>query len=123
MSSSFARLVCVAAALLFSVGCAAISLNPNAQSVEIVTNNPEGCDFVGQVEGDQGNFFTGAFTSNADLEVGARNSMLNQAADLGANKVLLLASRAAQTASISDGDGQSQQTNVVYIGQAYRCEK
>jgi hypothetical protein len=106
-------------------GCAATPLNPEAQMVRVVTNEPAGCKYLGEVTGNQGDFFTGGFTSNANLETGARNSMKNEAAKLGANTVQLISNRAGQTGSFSlssgTGGGSSEQTNVTYVGVAYKC--
>jgi hypothetical protein len=106
-------------------GCAAVSLRPEAQRIRIVTSDPVGCDYLGEVTGNQGNAFTGGFTSNANLETGARNDMKNQAYGMGANTIQLLTTRAGQTDSMAisqgSGGGSSEQTNVTYVGGAYRC--
>ena len=67
-----------------------VGLESGSQQIRIVTNEPQGCDYIGEVTGSQGNFLTGAFTSNANLETGARNDMKNQANKIGANTVQLL---------------------------------
>ena len=103
------------------MGCAATNLESNAQSVRVVTNEPQGCEYLGEVTGSQGDFFSGAFTSNANLETGARNDMKNQALKLGANTVQLLTNRAGQTGSMGQGSGSMEQTNVTYTGAAYKC--
>jgi Domain of unknown function (DUF4156) len=103
------------------VGCSAVNLESGAQQVRIVTNEPQGCDYLGEVTGSQGDFFTGAFTSNANLETGARNDMKNQASKLGANTVQMLTNRAGQTGSMGQGSGSMEQTNVTYTGAAYKC--
>ena len=102
-------------------GCSAVNLESGAQQVRVVTNEPQGCEYLGEVTGSQGDFFTGAFTSNANLETGARNDMKNQAAKLGANTVQLLTNRAGQTGSMGQGSGSMEQTNVTYTGAAYKC--
>nr|MBI3613416.1 DUF4156 domain-containing protein [Nitrospirota bacterium] len=106
-------------------GCAAVQLNPGSAQVRITTNEPQGCKYLGEVTGNQGNFFTGGFTSNANLETGARNEMKNEAAKLGANTVQMLTNRAGQTGSMSlaggTGGGSTEQTNVTYTGIAYKC--
>jgi hypothetical protein len=99
--------------------CSAIPLNPSAQHIRIVTSDPSGCEYLGEVTGNQGDFFTGDWTSNANLETGARNAMKNEAAKLGADTVQMLATRGGLTA----GGGSMQQTNVTYTGMAYRCNK
>lgn len=105
--------------------CAANPLTPAAQHIRIVTAEPAGCEYLGEVTGNQGNFFTGDFTSNANLETGARNEMKNEAAKLGANTVQLLTSRAGQTGSMSmsngTGSGHTAETNMTYSGIAYKC--
>ncbi len=106
-------------------GCAAAPLMSDAHQVRIATNEPTGCKYLGEVTGNQGNFFTGGFTSNANLETGARNEMKNEAAKLGANVVQMLTSRAGQTGSMGlyggTGGGRTEQTNVTYTGIAYKC--
>ena len=101
--------------------CSAVNLESGAQPVRVVTNEPQGCEYLGEVTGSQGDFFTGAFTSNANLETGARNDMKNQASKLGANTVQLLTNRAGQTGSMGQGSGSMEQTNVTYTGAAYKC--
>jgi hypothetical protein len=105
-------------AMLLSA-CSAVPLDPSAQRIRIVTSDPSGCEYLGEVTGNQGDFFTGDWTSNANLETGARNVMKNEAAKLGADTVQMLATRGGLTAS----GGSMQQTNVTYTGMAYRCKK
>ena len=103
------------------MGCAAHTLETGAQQVKIVTTEPQGCEYLGEVTGSQGDFFMGAFTSNANLETGARHDLKNQAYKLGANTVQMLTNRAGQTGSMGQGSGSMEQTNVTYTGVAYRC--
>jgi len=99
------------------VGCAAIKPMAGADQVRLTNSEPQGCTFLGDITGNQGNFFTGGYTSNADLETGARNDLKNKAAAMGGNVVYLLTQRAGQT-----GGGYSgQQTNVTLSGNVYRC--
>ncbi|HKR78621.1 MAG TPA: DUF4156 domain-containing protein [Nitrospira sp.] len=114
---TMSAIICVGAI----AGCSAVNLESGAQSVRVVTNEPQGCEYLGEVTGSQGDFFTGAFTSNANLETGARNDMKNQASKLGANTVQLLTNRAGQTGSMGQGSGSMEQTNVTYTGAAYKC--
>lgn len=114
---TISAIICVGAI----AGCSAANLESGAQSVRVVTNEPQGCEYLGEVTGSQGDFFTGAFTSNANLETGARNDMKNQASKLGANTVQLLTNRAGQTGSVGQGSGSMEQTNVTYTGAAYKC--
>lgn len=111
--------------LISILGCAANPLVPQATKVKIVTTEPTGCEYLGEATGNQGNFFTGGWTSNANLEEGARNELKNSAFRLGGNTVVILTTRAGITGSYSSsngyGSGGSSQTNVTYSGTVYRC--
>ena len=111
------------AALTLMAGCSAIPTNPGAETVRLTHNEPgKECKFLGDVTGNQGDFFTGVFTSNADLETGARNDIKNKAAQLGGNTVYILTQRAGQTGSYDDEwGGSTQQTNVTLSGNVYYC--
>lgn len=108
--------------------CAATKLSPEAQKVVISPNKaPKGCKFLGMVQGAQGDFFRGSFTSNKNLEQGAFNDMRNKAAALGGNYVQLLLSRAGQSGGGSGQGGGfaegSSQTTTTNMGNAYKCPK
>lgn len=119
------RTMIVLMGLLTLGGCSAVPLQPGAERIRIVTNEPAGCQYLGEVTGSQGDFFTGGWTSNANLETGARNDLKNQTARMGGNTIQLLTTRAGQTGSMSvaqgSGGGSSAQTNVTYVGTVYRC--
>jgi hypothetical protein len=103
-------------------GCSADSLSPGAAKVRITNNEPgKECTYLGDVTGNQGNFLTGGFTSNSNLETGARNDLKNQAVSMGGNVVSILTQRAGQTGSLYDGSGSTEQTNVTIAGNVYRC--
>ncbi|KTC76999.1 DUF4156 domain-containing protein [Legionella brunensis] len=107
-------------------GCASIKLDPQANRIIASPNPaPKGCRYVGQVVGNQGNFFTGDWTSNKNLEEGAMNDLKNKASRLGANYIQLITNRAGNTGSISGFDGNvsghMSQTNVTNLGNAYLC--
>ncbi|ASK79880.1 hypothetical protein CF386_10020 [Paraphotobacterium marinum] len=104
----------------FISGCAAIKLNPNAKNVIVTPEKPDkDCKYLGSVSGDQGNSFTGEYTSNKNLEIGAMNDLKNNAAALGANYVQLITNRAA---SDSNGQQTSNQTSVSQVGNAFFCK-
>lgn len=124
------KLISIFALTLLVSGCASIPMDPKAARVIASPNAaPKECKYVGQVVGNQGNFFTGGFTSNNNLEEGAMNDLRNKANRLGANYIQLVTSRAGVTGSTSgafDGhggymSGGSQQTNVTNLGNAYSC--
>jgi hypothetical protein len=112
-------LLCTTALL----ACTSVPIQPNATHIRLTHNEPSNnCTFLGDITGSQGDFFTGAFTSNADLETGARNDLKNKALQLGGDTIYLLTQRAGQTGHYDDGlGGGSQQTNVTLTGNVYRC--
>jgi len=103
--------------------CTALPLEPNAQLVRLTNTEPtKECTYLGDITGNQGDFLTGEFTSNANLETGARNDLKNKAHNLGGNVVYLLTQRAGHTGSFSKGfGGSSVQTNVTLSGNVYNC--
>ncbi len=109
--------------LLFPVlacGCAAAPLQtPDAANVLVTRNAPApDCQFVGEVLGNQGNFWTAEFTSDNDLIIGARNRMRDRAFELGANFVQIeLENQSHNTADLSSGGVYSS----TIIGNAYSC--
>lgn len=104
------------------VGCAATPLQPGAEMVRVTNTEPDSqCKFLGDITGHQGNLFTGPFTSNENLETGARNDLKNKAAALGGNLVVLITQRAGETGSVGEAGGSVQQTNVTLTGNVYRC--
>lgn len=102
-------------------GCQAVPLQPGAETVRLTTDEPQGCKFLGDATGNQGNAFTGDFTSNRTLETGARNDLKNQAKAMGGNVVHMLTNRAGQTGSFGEGGGGISQTNVTITGSVYSC--
>jgi len=103
-------------------GCSADNLQPGAEKVRLTNNEPgKECKYLGEITGNQGNFFTGEWTSNSNLETGAANDLKNQALGMGGNVVSLLTQRAGQTGSIYDSSGSLAQTNVTLTGNVYKC--
>ena len=98
-------------------GCSAHQVVPEAASVDIVYERPDKtkCKFIGEVVGSQGNWFTGDFTSNEALVVGARNALRNNAYQLGGNVVFV------QNMSNTNAWGSLGTTNTTAIGRAYKC--
>ena len=106
----------------FISGCTVIPANKvaneKAHSVYLTQKKPpKDCRYIGEVYGSQGNWFTGIFTSNMDLALGARNSLKNQAAYSHANYVYIEAFNANDAALYVAGN-----KNVTLLGQAYACE-
>lgn len=116
------KISCLLTIAVLMSGCASIQLETQATRVLASPNPaPKGCKYVGQVVGNQGNFFTGPWTSNRNLEEGAMNDLKNQASKMGANYVQLVNSRAGNTGSAGHYGGSLEQTNVTNLGNAYSC--
>ncbi|NBS15416.1 MAG: DUF4156 domain-containing protein [Gammaproteobacteria bacterium] len=99
------------------LGCVANPLNPGAEKVEVMTTPREvkKCTFIGDVSGSQGNRFSGTFTSNENLLLGARHAIKNEAARLGGNAVLI------QQQQYSQHELSGGTANATLVGKAYRC--
>ncbi|CEG58556.1 DUF4156 domain-containing protein [Legionella fallonii] len=125
------KLLSISALTIMISGCASIPLDPQAARIVATPNPaPKGCKYLGQVVGNQGNFFTGSYTSNRNLEEGAMHDLKNKASQLGANYIQLITNRAGVTGSMGGSfdrhggfiSGSSEQTNVTNLGNAYRCD-
>ena len=100
---------------LLLIGCAATELKPDAQRVRLLTSPPSSeCKHLGDVTGGQGNFFTGYYTSNANLQAGAINDLKNQAAAMGGNALYIL--------SNSTGLNSGTQVSVTATGNVFACK-
>lgn len=79
------KLVFLSALML--TACSANSLQHGAEGVRVTHNEPDtSCTYLGDVTGSQGNFFTGGWTSNSNLETGARNDLKNKAWKMGGER-------------------------------------
>ncbi len=106
------------------MGCQATGLKAGAQNVRLTHNEPgPECEFLGDITGSQGNFLSGEFTSNKNLETGARHDLKNKAYKMGGNVVYLLTQRAGQSKSMMhSGSASVTQTNVTLSGNVYYCQ-
>lgn len=107
--------------IIILAGCAAQPLKPGAEKVRFMQNEPKGCKYLGEATGNQGDFFTGGWTSNENLETGARNTLKNKAAEMGGNVVVMLTNRAGNTGSYGRYGGGSHQTNVSITATVFNC--
>lgn len=99
------------------VGCSAISPTREGKSVELVTEKPAAnCKQLGDAIGSQGNWFTGDYTSNKNLLLGARNDLRNKAAEMGGNVVWV------QNSANTNAWGSLGTTNTTVLGVVYRCD-
>ncbi len=101
------------------VGCAANSITPEADNIRVFQTEPKGCKYLGEVTGNQGNFFTGVYTSNENLETGARNDLKTKAQQKGGNAILLITNRAGNSGGGSSAFFASRQTNVTLSATVY----
>jgi hypothetical protein len=110
-------------ALVLIAGCAATPLKPGAELVRVTHAEPtSGCKWLGDVTGSQGNSFTGQYTTNANLETGARNDLKNKAAALGGNLVVIITERVGRTPDFGIEDwGPIHRTDVTLTGSVYSC--
>jgi hypothetical protein len=104
-------------ALILSA-CSAIPLNTGAEKVRLTNREPDKtCKFLGDVQGGQGGYWTGGYTSNENLETGARNDLKNKAAALGGNTVAILSDRATDAGYFLS----SYKQDVMLVGNVYAC--
>ena len=105
--------------LAILTGCSAIQLKPAAAGIEIVNEMPDNikCEFLAEIAGSQGNWFTGDFTSNENLVMGARNELRNKAYNLGGNLVFI------QDMKNTNAYGSLGTTNTTAIGKVYKCSQ
>lgn len=75
----------------FTTSCSSVSLVPGAQNVVITNKTVSGnCKFSGNVSSFYGNDSAGAVTSPEYVQTMLVNSLKNQAANLGANVVVII---------------------------------
>jgi hypothetical protein len=109
------NLLTTSALAIILFGCAAKELHPDAQKVRLLTSAPGSeCKYVSDVTGGQGNFISGYYTSNANLQAGAINDLKNQAAAMGGNAILILAN--------TTGLYQGTQTSVTTTANVFACK-
>lgn len=107
----------VFAAIFLLSACSAIQTTPAGALVELVNDKPQGdCRALGETVGSQGNFFTGNYTSNKNLMIGARNDLRNQAANMGGNLVHV------QNVSNASAHGAWGTSNTTVVGTVYNCQ-
>ena len=95
-------------------GCAAKPLLPGAEKVFVSNDAPSAdCEFVGEVIGGQGNWWTDDITTTKNVVEGSRNELRNEAFKLGGNYVHV------QQANQSTNNYGGSKASVA--GNAYEC--
>lgn len=113
----------VAMLTLQITACAPIPLQPGAEKVMITPDEtPKHCKFLGVVTANQGGYFSGAWTSNQNLQQGSFNDLRNKAAQMGGNRVVPLMQTAGMTQrGFRDGTFGGGETNVAVTANVFRC--
>lgn len=116
MKISVVSISIIASTLLSA--CAAVAPNPGAEKVRITNQEPDKtCKFLGDVQGGQGGYWTGGYTTNENLERGALNDLKNKAAALGGNTIEILTNRATDAGYLFS----SYKQEVTLVGNVYAC--
>ncbi len=94
------------------------SLNkPEYNNIRVTSlTPPKNCTYLGEVYGSQGNWFSGIFTANVYIVMGAMNDLRNNAAAMGANYVFIDHLKYMGPGFIN---GSNYST---FVAQAYKCE-
>lgn len=103
---------------LLVAGCMATPLSPAGARVALVGAAPAGCTRLGEVVGLSRGGMRGDASSRHDLELGARNDLLNRAAALGADTVQTTGREGIVTHSFA---GHARPSQVRHTGVAWRC--
>ena len=110
-------LLCAGLALVVA-GCTTKRLTTEGADVMTVSQQPTGCERLGDVVGSAGGGVQGEVTSAEDLDRGARNELRNNAGLLGADTVQILR---REGVTPQDFTGQGGPTEVRFTGVAWRC--
>jgi hypothetical protein len=106
--------ICMGFLVLIVSGCAAKQTLPGAEKVMLSNEKPtEACEFIGEIIGGQGNWWTDDITSSVNIVKGSRNDLRNEAHQLGANFVHI------QQASGSEN--YLGGSTMAIVGNAYKC--
>ncbi len=103
--------------------CSSTPLKPAASKIVVSEIPPIGanCKLLGQITGHEGNFISGEWTSNEELEKGALNDLKNKAADMGANYLEILTTRQGGTGAFGAVVGFNDETTITNSANAYKC--
>ncbi len=95
------------------VACSTTPLQKEAQSTRLFFNPEEvkGCEYLGEIIGSEGQWYSSWLTSNRSLAMGALNDLRNNAQMKGADTIFIPSNLLLF------------RTSVTFIGQAYKCNK
>ncbi|MDV5169744.1 DUF4156 domain-containing protein [Photobacterium rosenbergii] len=103
-------------------GCAANPVTYEGQRVRYIDNDRVAveieryCEWLGDVSGNQGNFFTADLTSERNMMEGARNDLRNEAGKLGATHVVVQSHSSVQPEYAIGSIGHN------FTGSAFKCD-
>lgn len=100
--------------MLFLSGCSATSLNTEDNETPVVVRldgqfNPAQCEYLGEVTGSEGHWYSYLFYTNEDMIKGAVNDLKNNAMSINADTVFMVSP-------------QPFVTSFSVLGTAYRCK-
>jgi len=92
--------------------CVTVNLNPDAEQVEVAAEplRLANCQYLGEVTGSKGHWYTYLFLSNRTMVQEAVNDLRNRTAQLGGDTVFIR-------------ENTQFSTSVTLLGLAYRCKK
>ncbi len=113
MKAKYLYLILNCSLFLLLLNSCAHTLGEDAASVDVHYSLAEksDCDYVGDVIGSDGNFFTFMFVSNVGLTRGALNDIRHKTLAMGGDTVFILRSQL------------NYNTSTTFVGSAYRCHK
>jgi hypothetical protein len=107
------KLILTSLAILLTA-CAAKPVLPGAEKVMLSNEKPASeCEFVAEVSGGQGNWWTDDITSSENVAKGSRNDLRNEAFKIGATYVYIQQTSGSQT--------YLGGSTMAIIGNAYKC--
>jgi hypothetical protein len=100
--------------VILLTACAAKPILPGAEKVMLSNEKPDSeCEFIAEVSGGQGNWWTDDITSSKNVAKGSRNDLRNEALKIGANYVYIQQTSGSQT--------YLGGSTMALIGNAYKC--
>ncbi len=100
--------------------CMAARVKKDAKLVRITKSEPEGCTYVGEAVGSQGNSITGKYTMVSSMQKGAMNRLKNQALKAGGDTVVILDK--SQSNGVTK-KGKNIVQNITISGGVYKCNR
>ena len=85
-------------------------LHDNTRQINVISNyeQVEGCQYISELVGSEGHWYSFFFISNTELTLASINDLKNKASDVGANTVYV-------------EEHMGFGTSVTFLGQAYQC--